>query len=203
MNDFNKNLILADTAFKFPEFIKENRDDELKMVNDYFKDSVFAEDSKMFPKFGEKLIGLCEMNNIDPQLMVNIILTQTSSLEKNPSLEEVFSCFSFQNSPDIGIILNMTARMLVRFFDTAIPGKKVKVMDDEEVYPANKATAALYQVIPFVGAEDLYVYERSADKEGNIIDVKKVLKSKAPFGMHKFWLNIKEYDMKGLEYIES
>ena len=199
MTDFNKNLILSDKAFEFPSFIDEDNTSEIEMLENYFKGTVFSSKCKMFPKFTENIIKLAETNNLDPQLLANVVLSQTADLKKKPSMEDVMKCFSFQQSGNIGIQLSMQAKMLQRFYETAVPGKRVNVMDDEQVFPANQATAAMYQVIPFVGEKDLHTYDRTADKEGNIIEVKNVLKKKAPFGMYKFWLNIEEYDMKGLK----
>ena len=180
MSTFNKNIIISDTAFEFPNFIYEDKISEMSRMEKYFKGSKIKD-------IEEKIITIAGMNNLDPQLVANILLTT-----------EINNMSRLSHVGDVAAQLHTKARMIRRFYDGGTLGKKVKIMDDEEVMPVNLATLALYQIIPFVGENDLYTYDRSADKEGNIIDVQKVLKETAPFGVYRFWLNIDEYDMRRL-----
>ena len=82
-------------------------------------------------------------------------------------------------------------RMLMKYYKSQ-GNADVKVMDDNNIKAGNKATRALYQIIPFVGKKDFYTYDRVADKEGNITEVKRILQKEAPFGVYQIWRRAKE-----------
>ena len=199
MKRFNRRLVLSDEAFKWKDYFAT--DEEHKLLIKYFQETVFDPKCGMFPDIIPYIIREAKNNNLDPQIIANLLLTFACNLSKNATMADVLNAMGLAPHMILNTKISVHARMLRKLYDNIADNKDgypVKIMDVENLVVKNKATYALYQVLPFLGAQNLYVYKRTANPDGSIDHVDRVLKHKAPFGVKFFWKNSIRLNMVGL-----
>jgi len=181
----------------------------------------------------EKVIDICQKYNVDYRIILTLMEVQSDiisyALHKEPPRErldyvlgigknlQVMEIFSKKVDYFKGFekqIMHACALLRKHFDMGSIKVNKQLInIIDGSATPVNKATYALYMLVPYIGLFDLYKQRVNKDNDNNAIqeeviiphhnkilaffgktekmikcDIEKILIHKAPFGMYKFYL---------------
>lgn len=148
------------------------------------------------PSMLERIESSCRQMNLNESFVCILLLTMLHNIPLGASREAIERAIGNFKAGTADFRFTMILKIIQRVRLGFNTGGNVKVMDWIDFAPSNISTAALYQVLPFIGYKNYYVYNRVADEDGNIVEVKRVLDKRAPYGAFLFWKLARKYDKR-------
>lgn len=182
MKRFNRHIIVNDSIFKYQNI---NVQDILEKANSVLADNVFSVTTSF------AIHRLAKGYNFNPAFLALVLICLTDDLKRGEthSAEEILLSMGFPHIQSFEQKIDMICRLIYRMVlqrNKNVGSKEVKVMDDKPFNAKNYATFVLYNVLPWIGRKNFYVFKREVDVDGNITKVWRELEKSAPFGVYLF-----------------